>query len=296
MRYDDVGFTKFDVRDFNLRHTFESAQPLTFHADFDEGSNTVTYESGHNIINVRHEGSAEDGRLYVACSNMPYAKNDVVTRFRLHDDMRKIYRGINTDSFIGTAIRKYRGMRLTVNDPWETTLVFILSQFNNVKRIRLITKRLSERFGPEIKDDYGRPMRGFPSSSALASATEDEIWDCGTGFRARYVRSAAQYCNNNLDLNSLKGKGYDRIKSELLQIDGVGEKVADCIALMGYGKLEAFPVDTWVKRVMERVYFKDREKRIREIREFAEERWGKLCGYAQQYAFWHGRESDEFLP
>lgn len=297
MRYNDVGFRSIQVKTFNLKHTFESAQPLTFHADFDELSNTLTYSNNQNIINVRHEGDTENGSLLVASKNISYAEDEVRKRFRLDDNMSSIYKRINTDKFIGDAVRNYSGMRLTVNDPWETTVVFITSQFNNVKRIRRITKNIMEKFGPVINDDYGKPvMRGFPTAAVLAKATEQGIWDCNAGFRAKYLKSAAKYCSENLDLYKLDGKNYDTIKESLLEIDGVGDKVADCIALMGYGKLEAFPIDTWIKRTLENVYFKKKTTSIKKLHEFAWDRWGKYRGYAQQYAFHSARteKSDEY--
>jgi len=92
-----------------------------------------------------------------------------------------------------------------------------------------------------------------------------------------------------MDLYRLRGKGYDSIKESLMEIDGVGDKVADCIALMGYGKLEAFPIDTWVKRMLESIYFGKERRSIAALHEFADERWGKLAGYAQQYLFHYSR-------
>ena len=100
--------------------------------------------------------------------------------------------------------------------------------------------------------------------------------------------SAAEMCTGSIDLKALNGKNYDTVKSSLMEINGVGEKVADCIALMGYGKMEAFPIDVWVKRTLENVYFKGRDKKISGLMEFAEDQWGANRGYAQQYIFWNG--------
>jgi N-glycosylase/DNA lyase len=181
-------------------------------------------------------------------------------------------------------------MRVTRNDPWEATLCFIISQYNNVKRIRLITKNIINRFGSDITDANGKAVaKSFPTYEDLAVVPTKEFAACGAGFRARYIKEAAEYCSSNIRLNKLGRLDYHDLKEELMGIRGVGDKVADCIALMGYGKLEAFPIDVWVKRTMERIYFKGRNAKIKDLHAFAVERFGNYCGYAQQYLFWHGR-------
>ena len=274
------------VKDFSLKHTFESAQPLTFHAEYSNLTNTITYTSGGSIVNVGATGPPEKVRLLVVGEDQSYTVREVTRRFRLADNMQSMYKRIATDRLMERSIEEYRGMRVTLNDPWETTLCFIISQFNNVKRIRLITKNLMEMFGEPITDDYGRVIaRSFPTSASIKRATERELMACGAGFRAKYIRSASEYCTDSLNLQGLARKSYAELKEELLQIDGVGEKVADCIALFGYGKLEAFPVDVWIQRAMEKAYFDGRKTSPKKIREFAEMQWGKYAGLAQQYIF-----------
>jgi N-glycosylase/DNA lyase len=269
-----------------MKHTIESAQPLTFHSDYDAANGILTYPKEDRIVTVRHSGDHEKGSLRVDRRD----RKEVAGRFRLSDNMDKVYAYIETDAFMKGATARYPGMRLTLNDPWETTLCFILSQFNNVKRIRATTKSIINRFGPKIYSDGVLVGRGFPSTEVLQKRKVSDFVACGAGYRARYIKAAAEYCTENLDLESLRGKSYEDTKEELLTIPGVGSKVADCIALMGYGKLEAFPIDTWVKRTMERVYFGGRTKKEEAIRELAFEKWGRMAGYAQQYLFWHGRQ------
>lgn len=277
-----------NVKVFNLKHTFESAQPLTFYADFDEIINSLTYPSDGHIINIMH--AKESDSLFVASNNIDYAIKEVRERFRLDDRMEYIYKQINTDRFMDSAIKNFWGLRLTSNDPWEATLVFIISQFNNVKRIRKTTKSIIEKYGEWIS--YGdNKIKDFPKPKEIAVASEKELIGCGAGFRAKYIKDAAEFCTYNINLENLKGKEYDEIKETLLEINGVGNKVADCIALMGFGKLEAFPIDRWVKRTMETVYFKGKETSIKKIAEFAAEHWGDYAGYAQQYIFWNGRSN-----
>ncbi len=274
------------VKDFNLRYTFESAQPLTFYADYDKDLNSISYPDGKRAVNLVVEELGGKAILNAVCSDGSDAAKELRRRFRLADDMRKIYNEIGTDGNIKNAIRRYDGMRLTLNGPWETTLCFIISQFNNVKRIRLITRNIINKFGGPIS---GTGVRSFPGSETLALASEKDIFACGTGFRARYIASASKFCSENMDLKKLPARNYEKLKSRLMEIDGVGEKVADCIALMGYGNLRAFPIDVWVKRTMEKLYFGGQKRKEREIREFALDRWGGYAGYAQQYLFHHAR-------
>ena len=278
---------------FNLRHTFESAQPLTFHADYDADGNTLTYATGAHIINVGHYGKDDRGELVIVSKDLGFAAKEVSKRFRLSDNMERVYRKIGTDEFMRRSISNYRGMRLTINDPWETTVVFMISQFNNVKRIRLITKNIIGRFGRPIVDEEGAVIaKSFPESGDMLKATEKDFRQCGAGFRAKYLKDLAEYCTNNINLYKLDAANYDKLMEELMSIKGVGEKVADCIALMGYGNLRAFPVDVWVKRTIERAYFKGKKLKMKDIKGFAEEKWGKGdLGYAQQYVFWGGRQS-----
>ncbi len=288
----ELAATKIDVSLFDLKHTFESAQPLTFHADYDGKLNTLLYTSGKNIINVGQVGNTKNASLIIVSDDVKLAVSDVVKRFRLNDNMQQIYREINTDQFMSKAIKNYEGMRVTLNDPWETAVCYIISQFNNVKRIRGIIKNMIDRFGTEVYRNGSVVTKTFPSSETLMNASIKELMACGTGFRGKYIKSAAEYCTNNIDLYKLNKNKYDKLKESLMEIDGIGDKVADCIILMGYGNFNAFPIDVWVKRTIEKTYFKGREKKMNQIHEFGIEKWGALRGYAQQYIFWGGRLMD----
>lgn len=268
------------VKSLNLKYTVESGQPLTFHADCDWTAGTVSYNNGTQLVTI----VSKHGTLKLYAKNAAQAEKEFTSRFRIDDDMKQIYSEINTDPFMDSAIRSYNGMRLTLNDPWETTMCFILSQYNNLKRIRKIVLKTKQMYGERSPD--GSAM--FPTPERIKRLSERDLIECGMGFRARYIKSAAEMCTDSIDLSALNRKGYDAVKSNLMEINGVGEKVADCIALMGYGKMEAFPIDVWVKRTLENVYFKGKDKKINRLMDFAEEQWGANRGYAQQYIFWNG--------
>ena len=275
-----IGTTLFD-----LRYAYESGQPLAFHADYNNRTRTLSYFSTGKPVRISFSGTPVHGAVTFTGS-----RKEVERRLRLSDDMKQVYKRINTDRHVNGSIIRYRGLRLTLNDPWETTVCFIISQFNNVKRIRLIVRNLIDKYGEEIRDSDGRVIgRAFPTSERMIGATTKELFSLGTGFRAKYLQHAAEYCTNNLDLYNLPAHKYAKLKESLLEIHGVGDKVADCIALMGYGNLNAFPIDVHIKRSMERLYFKGEKQKMKDIHEAASEFWGEYRGYANQYLFHDAR-------
>ncbi|MGA3020540.1 MAG: DNA glycosylase [Candidatus Micrarchaeales archaeon] len=276
---------------FDIRHTVDSAQPLTFFGDMRNDRRGVAYTYKDTLIEVEQKGSTVAYSSYGDLSGAEIRK-EVLSRFRLDDDIADIYKRIGTDLFIRRAIRKYSGMRVTKNEPWETTLCFLISQFNNVKRIRGIVRNLILAYGEERSfstDTMVLKFRTFPKPERIARLSVKELMSHGAGFRARYIKSVAQACSESFDLDRLYRKGYEEAKEQLMEMDGIGDKVADCILLFGYGKLGAFPIDVWIKRVVERNYFRGRKKSVKEIHSFAEERWNGYAGYAQQYLYHSAR-------
>ncbi len=283
----------FNVKDFDLKLTFESGQPLAFYGDYemDQGNELLSYVTDRGVIRLRCRKSRSRTRIdytYLGDYSGKSAGEDVRIRLGLGQDMRNLYTAIDTDPFIHEAIGALPGLRMTKSEPWEATLCYVMSQANNIKRIRGIVRRLVDAFGEERRD--GRECaRLFPSSEAISRASVKELTACGTGFRAKYIKSVAASFAARSDFAELYDMDYCDAKAELTKLHGIGEKIADCILLFGYGELEAFPVDTWIKRIVEHTYFKGRKKSIGEIHVFAERKWGPYAGYAQQYLFWQGR-------
>ena len=272
---------------FDMRSSIESGQPLAFHSEY--GGNGSSFEASYSTSKGAIRASAS-GKIinysWLGSYTSETAKREIENRFCLSEDMRPIYKRIATDEFMNSAISAYKGMRVTRNDPWETTLCFILSQFNNMKRIRGSVRMLINSYGTGLE---GSSARLFPSPEDISMASIKDLMRHGAGFRAKYIKSAAEACSGSLDLYSLYKMDYATAKGTLMEIDGIGDKVADCILLFAYRKMEAFPVDTWVKRVIEKVYFNGRKQKIKTLHSFASERWGGAEGYAQQYLFWHAR-------
>lgn len=281
------------VDDFNIERTVHSGQPLNFYSDFESNGSVakVTYPTEKGIMRVTFRTARSRGMLvqhdYFGEYTKVSAEREVIRRFGLDEDMPKMYSAIDTDRFMHNAVGELHGMRVTSNPAWEATLSFIVSQFNNIKRIRMTMKRLIDAFGDEIVVD-GKVMKKFPSHSKIAKASIGQLMKCNTGFRAKYIKSVASAWDE-FDHSRIYGMDYDKAKELLVALDGVGDKVADCILLMGYGKLEAFPIDVWIKRIVEKTYLK-KSVSISYMHRFAEKKWGGYAGYANQYIFEFGRK------
>jgi N-glycosylase/DNA lyase len=179
------------------------------------------------------------------------------------------------------------GIALMRQDPWECLIAFVISAFNNIPKIQLTMDRLSLRFGDAIAVPAGHPAaRMFPAPDRLADATLPALRGCVLGYRAPYVRGIARLvAGGELDLGAVASLPYAEARATLLALPGVGEKVAECALLFAFGHREAFPVDVWVQRAVERWYFSGRSVPARSIRAWARDRFGPLTGYAQQHLF-----------
>ena len=207
---------------------------------------------------------------------------------RLEDDLSEIYRHLEKDQRIARAIAKYRGMRLLRQDPWECLISFICSANSNIPRIGATMEILSEQFGhPLTLNNHTRYT--FPTPQALAEAGEQCLRELRLGFRAKYVAHAAKaVAEGNLDIFALREAPYQEAKETLMFLPGIGEKVADCVLAFSLDKMEAFPIDRWVRRALEEWYLDGKRLSYPKLREWAVGYFGLYASYAQQYLF-HGR-------
>jgi N-glycosylase/DNA lyase len=170
-------------------------------------------------------------------------------------------------------------------EPFETLISFIISANNHIPRIRSIIERLCRLYGTPVTTPLGEAYT-FPSPEALAEARLVDLRaKCGLGYRDAYVRSAARAVAHQSDFACWHELPTPTLRKRLLQLDGVGEKVADCVLLFGFHRLQAFPVDTWIHRAMTELYFTGREPRLREVQAMAATCFGDYAGVAQQYLF-----------
>ena len=273
-----------NVTDFSLKYTLESGQSFRWNR-IDNAYYGVVEGRILKISQVGTtlcvESSANEDEIHF----VPFLRHYL----DIARDVPKILAEVNNDAYMHRTLEKLWGMRILNQALWETVASFILSQNNNVPRIRGIIRRLSERFGEHLTL-AGYVDYSFPNADALATTTEDELLACGTGYRASYLRNTAQaVVSGELSLTLVKQMSYLEAKQALMRQDGIGEKVADCICLFSLGHLEALPIDVWIKRIFETLYLRRRATH-REIRQFAHNYFGERVGYAQQYLFHYVHE------
>lgn len=203
-------------------------------------------------------------------------KNIWTEYFDLNRNYTEIITAISGNEILKNAALYGSGIRVLNQEPWETLCSFIISQNNNIKRIKGIIERLCENFGEDMGGYFS-----FPTAEKIASLTLDDLAVLRSGFRAKYILDAAQkVANNEIDLYNLKNFTVDDARNELMKIKGVGPKVADCALLFSHRHIEAFPKDVWIKRAMEVLFGGELPK---EAIPFA--------GIVQQYIFFYARET-----
>lgn len=199
--------------------------------------------------------------------------------FDLERDYGEIIRGFSQDNIVSRAAEEGSGIRIFRQDPWETLISFIISQNNNIPRIKKIINSLCALLGEEKNGFYK-----FPSAEEILTAGLDGLAPIKSGFRAKYIIDAAEKVSSGeVSIERIKKSDYETALNELKKIKGVGDKVANCVLLFGFGFHEAFPIDVWVKRVIGKYYGEN----------FDPKSFGKYAGIAQQYLFNFERNSNE---
>lgn len=182
------------------------------------------------------------------------------------------------DSYLLQAAQFGSGIRILRQDLWEMIVSFLISQQNNIVRIRRCIQNICEQYGEPHRNPYGEIYHGFPTPQALAGLEEDALKACNLGYRSKYVvRAARDVVSGQVDLEKISQMPYKKAREELLKLFGVGEKVADCICLFALHHLQAFPVDTHISQVIEKHY----------KRGFPNRRYQGIQGVMQQYIFYY---------
>jgi N-glycosylase/DNA lyase len=264
---------------YHLRRTLTCGQAFRWTVD------------GHTARGVFAGKSIElrqrDGGIEVSGLRAPVELTRLSHYLGLDQPLARVERELSTDRVMRRILPSTSGIGLLRQEPWECLISFVVSAFNNIPKVEMTLDRLCGRFG--------EPLNGtawsFPSPDRLARATLPELRRCVLGYRAPYVRDIARHVDSGrFDLGTLPTLPYDEARKQLLTLPGVGEKVADCVLLFACGKGEAFPVDVWVKRAVERWYFMGALKPVRAVRAFARGQFGALAGYAQQHLFYYARQ------
>lgn len=211
-----------------------------------EESSTCTAIAGSKYIKV-----TQDGDRLIFHSTTPDEFNSIWRKyFDLDRDYAEVCRRLSVDEGLKTACEKCGGIHILKQEPWETLCSFIISQNNNIPRIKGIISRLCEQFGQPIQGGFS-----FPDALTLSKLTPEDLAPIRAGFRAKYIIDAAKKVSSGeVDFERIEAEPIEFGRTELIKICGVGAKVAECVLLYGFHKLEAFPVDVWVKRIMSEMY------------------------------------------
>lgn len=251
---------------------------------------------GNSVINV--EKSSENvlftGIVVDNCSQKDFEKA-INKYFDLDTDYSKIKNELSEiDEYLKASIEYGKGIRLLNQDLFETIISFIISANNNIPRIKGIIEKISEKYGSQI-EAFGKIYYSFPTPEQLSKASVEDLRGLGLGFRdIRVFETTRKIYSGEFDLKELYQMNTFDAKEKLQQLDGVGPKVCDCILLFSdLKRLDVFPIDVWVRRVMNDLYIHNEvEAKVnkKEIQKLAQDKFGNLQGIAQQYLFYWKRE------
>ena len=226
-------------------------------------------------------------------------QNTKIDFFRKRDNIEKIIKSISKDNVTKKAVKQYLGLRIIEQDPFQCLISFIVSSNSNIQKIKNSLEKISKKFGEKVEFEK-QEFFLFPKPENLAKASINEIKSCGVGYRAKFIIEAANMVVlKKINFEYLKKCNYLDAKEEICKIPGVGNKVADCILLFSLNKLESFPLDRWMIRILEK-YYSDKfqlgtksitQKQYEILHEKIVNHFGPYAGYAQQFLFKMEREN-----
>jgi N-glycosylase/DNA lyase len=244
---------------------------------------------GQNILKINQRGKIKS------------ISNIKTNFFRKNDDVENIIKSISKDETIKKAVKEYEGLRIFNQDPFQCMISFIISSNSNIQKIKNSLEKISKKFGTKVIIQNEK-FYLFPIPEKIAKASINEIKTCGVGYRAPFIKEAAKMVTSKkINFEYLKNSDYNETKRNLRLIPGVGNKVADCIMLFSLNKLDAFPLDTWMIKILEKYYSNEfqietktiTEKQYEILHKKIVDYFGPYCGYAQQFLFKMERENYE---
>ena len=276
------------AKDYDLPATLNSGQVFRWqkHGEFWFGV------VGNNYVRLRQGNDGIFAETPVEMGSWDWLREFLQTDV----DLEKVLETFPNDEPMNRAVAACHGLRILRQEPWECLASFILSATKQIVQIRQIVARLCDCFGEDVPGvKHKGPecpdlSRAFPSAERIAGLTEKDLRNCRMGFRAPNLLAAARrIAEGKLDLETLKLMSYQQARMELMSLRGVGEKIADCVLLFAYGFDSAFPVDVWVERALQTLYFPRRRVSEKKLLNFAATHFGPHAGYAQQYLFHYMR-------
>ena len=271
-----------DYQKINVENSINSGQVFLWkkNKEFWNGVN------GNDVLRVDIDG------------NISSYQNNKIDFFRQNDNLEEIIKSISKDKTVKIAVKKFQGLRILRQDPFQCLISFIISSNSNIPKIKSNLEKISKKFGKKIKF-HDQEFFLLPNPKKLAKASINEITSCGVGYRAKFIKEAAKIIDlKKIDFDYLKKCDYQNAKENICQIPGVGGKVADCVLLFSLDKLEAVPLDRWIIRILEKYYKKKfeintktiTEKQYNILHKKIVNHFGPFAGYSQQFLFKMERE------
>jgi N-glycosylase/DNA lyase len=278
----DEGIVIKDVVDFDLRHIFDCGQSFRWNEQKDgsfigvASGRVVRMSKSCNHVYIKG-GAMEDRDFWSEYLDLDRNYGEIKSKLSENDDILK------------EAMGHGEGIRILNQEPFEIVVSFIISANNRIPMIKKAVENISRNYGRKLEFE-GKEYYSFPAPEMLVDATVDELEECGCGFRAPYIiETTKEIASGNVDLYKIKAMDTDEAHRSLKNLKGIGPKVADCILLFSMGKHDAFPVDVWVKRVMQYFYLAP-DVSLKKIRDYGRDKFGSLAGFAQQYLFYYARD------
>jgi len=261
------------IDDFDLAATLESGQIFRY-VRLHEG---YLVHHRHRVFQILQKGRV----LFFDGTDEAF-----LTHFlALDENYREVTRCLSAEATLRKVIERYWGLRILRQDPWECLISFLCSSTKSITHIKVILERLCRSFGKAVSLGHYQGY-GFPSEGAMDD--RERLKEIGLGFRAGYVHSVNQIIRDGYFEKVLRAP-YEEARGRLMRLPGVGDKIADCVLLFSMGFSQAFPVDTWIKRGMERAYFHGKSTPPGKIRAFSKTHLAPFAGYAQQFLYHYWR-------
>ncbi|MCW4015018.1 MAG: hypothetical protein NWF06_01480 [Candidatus Bathyarchaeota archaeon] len=277
---------------FSLEHTLDCGQLFRWQKLNDWWYGVVT----DRVVKIKQNNQTLCFQCFPETKNHGFIENYL----RLDDNLNSVLSKICKDSYMQKAVDRFCGLRLCRQEPWECLISYICATYKSIPAIKKMIANISRCFGKKLTFD-GTNFYTFPKPNKLAQISPKDLRSCGLGFRAERVLKTAQLIDNGeLILEDLKHLDYHKAKRKLLGVPGVGHKVADCVLLFSLEKLEAFPIDVWMKRAATKLYANHFDssfiqritgkgsltpKEYETVSSFGRDYFGEYAGYAQEYLF-----------
>jgi N-glycosylase/DNA lyase len=280
-----------NVSDFDLAVTLECGQAFRWRREADGWFVGVV---GKEVWRLRQEGDV----LKWSCSRETFSPPSQRSDNRECDSRPQYYLSLDRslpqiiatfpdDEILCEAVQQHNGLRVLRQEPWECLCSFIASSTKQIVQVCQIVELLARCFGEPVEEGF----HAFPTVTAIARASNEQLRDCKLGFRAKNLLAAARMIDSGaVKLDALRAMKYERALEELVRLPGVGDKIAGCVLLFSCGFDQAFPIDVWIERALHRIYFpRKRTVTHRQLREFTRTHFGPCAGWAQQYLFFQER-------